>query len=100
MDLGALKINFPFRPSDAMPAKQNYEYKPSAWDRFISEGPAAWVEQKMLGVGDAAQAPINAAKAAAGEVVTATSAGIKYGLILFAALLALFVIAQFKTITR
>jgi hypothetical protein len=100
MDLAGLKIAFPFRAPDpsnvaAAEKKTEYVYEPTLWDRIMTSGPAAWVEQKLIKTDNTLQT----AGGIAGTVA-AVNSGLRWGLILAGLLLALFVIVEFKNATR
>lgn len=64
-------------------------------DKATESAPANWI----LAANDKITTAKETAKTAGASIVSGVTFGAKYGLIIFAVILALFVIAQFKTIT-
>lgn len=66
---------------------------------LVLSGPSTWLEQKLIGGQTAAINATEAVKEAAQATGSAITFGTKYGLIIFFIILALFVMAQAKTLT-
>jgi hypothetical protein len=95
--LGDLSKVYPFRapePPAAAIAKKELVIEVPWYDRFLTSGPAAWLDQTF----QKTDATLASAGGIAGTAA-AVNSGLKWGLILGAALLALFIIAQVRQLS-
>lgn len=96
-----LAITAPFRPPEPLTpassaaAKPEYVYEPSLWDRLLTSGPAEWLDQKL----QKADKTLESAGGIAGTAA-AVNSGLRWGLIALGVLLALFIIGEYKNVTR
>lgn len=75
----------------------------SYWQKFTDaiflSTPAVWLEEKLTPVNNSIQAVKTKAPIIGGQIVSGVTFGAKYGLIIAGVLLALFLIAEFKSVT-
>ena len=75
----------------------------SYWQKFTNavflSAPAVWLEKKLTPANNAIQAVKTEAPKIGGQIISGVTFGAKYGLIIAGVLLALFLIAEFKSVT-